>query len=105
MLICPRSHTWLRLCGRGWAQVGFTARAIEDIGALRDVRAGRGALLPVSGGSNHAAEVGGLPAPGDTLPAGAPLLEIGWEGLISGGADELYHCIQTPTAGCAPPRN
>ena len=46
MLVCPRTHVWLRLCagrgaGAGWAQLGLTRRGVDDVGALDAVRARR----------------------------------------------------------------
>eukprot|EP01052_Picozoa_sp_SAG31_P018284 SAG31_NODE_1290_length_8981_cov_2.829543_2_plen_339_part_00 len=106
MLICPRTHVWLRLCGRGWAQVGFTARAVDDIGAVKKLVTGRGAVQQerheISAKSLQILEErSDIAGPGDAAQAGQPVLRIEWTGLVARAADELYHCRKTETEGVA----
>eukprot|EP01047_Picozoa_sp_COSAG01_P021047 COSAG01_NODE_1209_length_11232_cov_5.378818_1_plen_361_part_00 len=78
MLFCPRSHSWLQIFGveegHNIARLGFTERALSDIGQVRDI-------------SEPLVTVG---AP-QLQPPGTALLRIGWSGYTTTAADELYH--------------
>ena len=91
MLFCTRTHTWIRLHKMvasgglvqpraAWrAQIGITARGLQDVGAP------------------FAWDL--LAKTGTAVRAGMPLLRIDWDGHRISDGDELYHTTWSSLEG------
>lgn len=78
---CLRTHTWVRSIPGQRVQLGFTDRALEDIGDVTEV-------VPMA-------------SVGDAVRPNQALLQVLWEAMRISDGDELYHTTWANVEGDA----